>query len=58
MTESVRCRYPRGVEPLRDLSWIEAHKVSPLEEGNPPLRNQPTDVANGDTEVFRDGLDV
>ena len=38
-------------------SWLESKEVAPLEVRDAALRDEPTDVPNGDSEVIGDVLD-
>jgi hypothetical protein len=49
---------PVLVDPLPDLSRVEADEVTPLQEGDAPLGHEPTDVAGVHAQVLGQGRDV
>ena len=49
---------PTLVDPCRDVVRIEPEEVTPLDERDPALSDQPTHMPNGDPEVFSDAADV
>jgi hypothetical protein len=50
--------HPGGLEPAGDLVWVEAYALPPAQIRDPPLGDQPADVAFGDTEVRSEARDI
>jgi hypothetical protein len=44
-------------QPLGDLRWVKPKKVTPLDERNASLSDEPSDVANGHAEMLGHVLD-
>ena len=48
---SIRDGHSLQRQPLGDLAWVKPQKVPPLDEGNPSLSDEPTNMPNGHAEV-------
>jgi hypothetical protein len=54
---SIRGGHSLRRQPLGDLAWVEPEQVAPLNERNPSLGDEPSDMPNGHAEVRGNILD-